>query len=149
MDVFFMPTSMFLFSFSRASSCMNSQVVRVDGEPSLGYLFTEYSVHHHLEGCWGVSESKEHNCQFEESFRGQECHFRFIAWFDTYVVVPPSNVKFCEEGTSTQSINCLGNKGGDITIPLGPLVYRLIVLDGLELSIFLLDEEEVGGVGTP
>ncbi len=109
----------------------------------------KYGIHHHLEGCWGVSKSKEHDCRFEEPFRGQERRFRFIAWFDTYVVIPPPNVKFCEEGTSTQAIDCLGNKGGDVAIPLGPFIYWSIILDGSELPILFLDEEEVGGIGTP
>ncbi len=109
----------------------------------------EYSIHHHLEGGWGVSESKEHDCRFKESFRGQERCFRFIAWFDTYVVVPPSDVKFCEEGTSTQTIDCLRNKGRNIAVPLGPFIHWSIVLDGSELPILFLDEEEVGGIGAP
>src|SRR5258708_24950516 len=98
MDILFVSSSVCLFGFPGASFCMDSQVIHIDGEPSLGYLFSEYGVHHHLKGCWGVSEPKEHHCQFEESFWGQKRCFRFIAWFDTYIVVPPSDVEFREEG---------------------------------------------------
>src|SRR5258708_16019215 len=95
------------FGFSRASLCVDSQVVHVNREPSLGYLFTEYGVHHHLKGCWGVSESEKHNRRFEESFWVQKRCLRFVAWFDAYVIVSPSNVEFCVEATSTHAVNRL------------------------------------------
>src|SRR5216684_722341 len=101
MDVFLVSSSMRFFGFSRASFCVDSQIVHVNGEPSLGYLFMEYGVHHHLEGCWGVSEPKEHDRWFEESFGCKEGCLWFVPWFDTYVVVPPSNVEFRKEHAST------------------------------------------------
>src|SRR5260370_25642239 len=149
MDIFFVLSSVRFFGFSRASLRVNGQIIHVDRKPSLGYLFTKYGVHHHLEGRWRVRESEEHDCWFEESFRGQECCFRFVTWFDAYIVIPPSNVKLCEEGASTQPVACLGNEMGNVAFSFGPFIYRSVVLDGSELSIFLLYEKEVGGVGAP
>ena len=65
------------------------------------------------------------------------------------IVVSPSDIEFCEEGASTQTVNCLGNEGGDVTIPFGPLVYWTVVLDGSEFPVFLFDEEEVRSIGAP
>src|SRR5258708_4950771 len=109
MDVFFVSASVFLFGFPRAFFCMHGQVIHIDGEPSLSYLFSEYSVHHHLESCWGVGKPEEHNCWFEESLGSEEGCFWFVTWFDAYVVIPPSTFQMCKEGTSAQTVDCLGN----------------------------------------
>jgi len=149
MDILFVSAPVFFFRFPRVSFCVNSQIIHVDGKPPLGYLFAEYGIHHHLKGRWGVGKSKEHNHRFEESFGGKECCFWFVAWFDAYVVVSSSNIEFREEGTPTQTVDHLRNEGRDVTIPLGPLVYRTIILDGSEFSVFLFNEEEICSIGTP
>ncbi len=46
-------------------------------------------------------------------------------------------------------VDGLGNEGGDVAVPLCPLVYWMIVLHGLELAVLLFDEEEVCCIGTP
>ena len=115
----------------------------------MGYLLTKYGVHHHLEGCQRVSESKEHDCWLEEPFGCKEGHFWFIPWFDAYVVVPPSDIEFCEKCASAQAVDSLENKGGNVAVPFGPFVYWSIILDRSEFPIFLLDKEEICGIGAP
>ena len=66
-----------------------------------------------------------------------------------YVIVPPSNVELSEKGASTQTVDCLRNKRGYVAVPFGPFIHRSVVLDGSELPIFFLDEEEICGIGTP
>src|SRR5258708_40206751 len=107
MIMFLESALVFFLGLPRAFLCMDGQVVHIDGKPSLCYLFAEYSVHHHLKGCWGVGEPKEHDRWFKESLRSKECRFRFVTWFDAYVVVSPSNVEFHEEGTPAQAVDCL------------------------------------------
>ena len=46
-------------------------------------------------------------------------------------------------------VDCLGNEGGNVAIPLGPFVYWSVVLDGSELPVLFLNKEEVGGIGAP
>src|SRR5258708_964482 len=111
MDVFFMSPLVLFFCFPGASFRVDCQVIHIDREPSLGYLFTKYGVHHHLKGCWGVSEPEEHDCWFEQSLRCKEGRLRFIPWFDTYIVVSPSDVKFHKECASTQAVDSLRNEG--------------------------------------
>jgi hypothetical protein len=58
------------------------------------------------------------------------------------------DVEFHEEGARTYFVDQLGNKWKGVTVSDRPLVDSSVVLDGAEFSIFLLDEEERGGVGT-
>jgi hypothetical protein len=57
---------------------------------------SENSVHHHLKGHWGVSESKEHNSGFKQSFWGKEGCLPLIPRFYTDVIISPPYVKFHE-----------------------------------------------------
>ncbi len=52
-------------------------------------------VHHGLEHCRGVGESKVHDGGFKESVPHFESHFPFVSFFYVYVVIPPSDVQFC------------------------------------------------------
>ncbi len=52
-------------------------------------------IHHGLEGRWRVGKSEIHDCRFKESVSGFECCFLFIAFTNAYIVIPPSDVKFC------------------------------------------------------
>ena len=45
------------------------------------------------------------------------------------VVISPLNVELGEELASTELVDCLGNKRGDISVLLGPFVDWSIVLD--------------------
>ena len=51
-------------------------------------------VYHHLEGRRGVSEAKEHNSGFEQSFMCEKGHFPLVTWFDVNIIVSPMYVKF-------------------------------------------------------
>jgi len=56
---------------------------------------TIYVVHHHLERHWGVGESEIHNGRFEKPISGFECGFLLISFTNLYVVITPSDIKFC------------------------------------------------------
>ena len=43
----------------------------------------------------------------------------------------------------------MGYEGRDVAVLLGPSVDWSVVLDRAKLSVFLFDEEEVGGVRAP
>ena len=148
-DVLFMVLSVFFFSFSGASFCVDGKVIHVYQEPSLCHLFPKYGIHHHPEGGRGIHKTEEHDCQFKESFWGEEGCFPFISWFYVYVVVPPLYVKLGKQCASTQAVNSLGNKGRNIAISLCPFVNWMVVLHGSQFAIFLLDEEEICGIWTP
>ena len=65
------------------------------------------------------------------------------------VIVSPSYIELSEEGAAGESVNRLRYKGGYVAVLLGPAVDWTVVLDWTEFSVFLFDEEEVGGVGAP
>ena len=50
-------------------------------------------IHHGLECCWGIGESEIHYEGFKEAIFGFEGRFVFVPFFDTDVVVPPSDIK--------------------------------------------------------
>ena|SRR6266571_3468779 len=51
-------------------------------------------VHHSLECCWRIGESKIHDGGFEESVSGFKRCFLLVSFTDAYIVIPPSDVKF-------------------------------------------------------
>jgi len=102
-----------------------------------------------LEGGWRVGESEEHNCWLEESLRSEECRFPFVSFLNVDIVISPLYVKFSEEGATSEAVNSLGNEWGNVAVFLGPMVDRAIVLNWMELAVFLFDKEEVCGVGAP
>jgi hypothetical protein len=119
---------MFFFCFSRSTLHINGNVVHVDGEPSLGNLFSEDGIHHHLECCGGVGEAKEHYHWFEKSFWGEEGGLPLVPWFDFNIIVPPADVELREEGAATEAVDGLWDERGDIPVSFRPLIHRLIVL---------------------
>ena len=78
------------------SFCVDGEIVHVYGEPSLHHLFSEYGVHHHLEGSRGIHKTKEHDGWLKEPFWGKEGHLPFVPWFYAYVVIPPLYIELGE-----------------------------------------------------
>ena len=76
---------------------VDEEVVHVDNEPSFGNHVVEGVVHESLKGSGRVGEAKEHHSGFEESFVGDEGCLPLMAVLDSYIVVPPSYVKFGED----------------------------------------------------
>ncbi len=128
---------------------MDGQVIHVNGHPSLCDFSAKDHIHHHLEGGRRVSQPEEHDRWFEESFGGEECRLPFIPLFDADIVISPAYVELSEEGTPGEAVNSLGNEWRDIAVLLGPMVDRVVVLNRMELAIFLFDEEEVCSIGAP
>ena len=126
---------------------MNEHVIHVYGEPSFSQFFLEDGVHHGLEGCRGVSESKEHYVWFEQSLIGDEGCFPLVSVFDSDVVVAPSDVELREEFCSFYSRDKLGDEWEWVAVLYCPFINLPIVLHWPELSVFLFDKEEGRCVG--
>jgi hypothetical protein len=107
MDICSMPFTMLLFHFSRSASGVDGDVVHIHRKPSLGDLFPEDGVHHHLERCRGIGEAKEHYRGFKESLWGEKGSLPFIPWFDPNIIVPPVDIKLCEEGATAEAVDGL------------------------------------------
>src|SRR5712671_608423 len=100
----------------------NQHVVHVNDEPSFSEFLLKCHIHHHLEGGWGVSQAKEHDHWFEETFIGNESCLPFIASSDADIVIAPSYVKFSEQCSGSSFIDKLRNKWEGVSISDGPLV---------------------------
>ena len=77
---------------------VDSRVVHVDLKPFLWKHICEDVVHESLEGGGSVAEPKEHDGGFKESHGGDESGLPLIFLSDANVVIPPTNVKFGEQG---------------------------------------------------
>jgi len=82
-----------------------SYVVHVYCKGSSCDLFLEQGVHHGLECCWGIGESKEHYCWFEESLiRYKGCLVSVFLYY-LHHIVPPADVDHCDQFGVAYSID--------------------------------------------
>ena len=76
---------------------MDENVVHVDRNVSFIDEISENEVHHRLEGGRGVREAEKHNHGLEKAAVCLESRLPLIPIANAYVIVPPSDVQFCEE----------------------------------------------------
>src|SRR6267154_4348292 len=79
----------------------------------------------------------------------KEGRFPFISWFDSYVIVAPSDIEFGEECTLRQAVDRLWNEGHRVAVLSHPFVNGMIILYRSELPVMLLYEKEVSGIWAP
>ena len=135
------------FMFCFCSVGMDHDVVHVDRPFPLIYEFHELIVHHRLKCRGGIRQAEEHDRGFKEAVAGFECCFPFVTLFDVDVVISPLDVELCEPFLSGDTMDEFGDKREGVAIRDGPRIQLSIVLDGSQLSVFLLDEEEATGIG--
>jgi hypothetical protein len=88
---------------------VDEDIIEVDADNTFHNQILENVVHHHLEGRWGVGESKKHHQWFIEATIFSKCCLPLITLLHAYIVVPPSDVEFGEELCTAQLINKLRN----------------------------------------
>ena len=54
-------------------------------------------IHHCLEHCRGVTQSKEHDSWLKQPLVSLECSLPLIPFLDLHIVESPSEVKYSEE----------------------------------------------------
>ena len=74
----------------------DEDVIHVDDHNSFVDELSEDVVHHHLEHCWAVSETKEHDKGFKQASVHPKGHLPLISIFDSHIVVSPLDVQFGE-----------------------------------------------------
>jgi hypothetical protein len=75
----------------------NQDVVNVDLDLLSYDQIGELHIHHTLEYCRRISQSKWHDHWFEESHICFEGRFMFVAFPDSDIVIPRSDVQFSEQ----------------------------------------------------
>ena len=123
-----MPFTMLRVGFVCAWLGVDGNVIHIDGEPSLSHFPMEYHIYHHLESGWRVGKAEEHDCGLKKSLWGEESSLPLVPIFDADIIVSPSDIKFSEQGASTETIDRLRNEGGDILVLLSPFVDWAVVL---------------------
>jgi hypothetical protein len=107
---------------------VDGDIIHIYREPSLSHFLAEYHVHYHLESGWQIGKAEEHDCGLKKSLWGEESSLPLVPIFDADIIVSPSDIKFSEQGASTETIDHLRNEGGDILVLLSPFVDRAVVL---------------------
>ena len=75
---------------------VNEEVIHVNDEPAFGDHVSERVIHEMLQGSRGIGESEKHDGGFKQSFMGDEGGLPLVTILDSYVVVPPADVKLGE-----------------------------------------------------
>jgi len=121
--------------------CKDQNVVQVYYYNLFGYEGPKNVVHHSLEGGGTIGHSEEHHERFKEAVVGAEGHFPFISGLDMYVIETPLDIKFCEVLGSAELGDEFGNERERIPVLDDYGIQHIIVLDQLEQTIFLFNEE--------
>ena len=90
----------------------------------------------------GVGKPEEHHCGFEESLVGDKGRLPLMAVLDSYIVVPPANVKLGEDLGVSQLVYEIGDEGKGVGVTNSVFIDVSVVLARAESSIFLFDEKE-------
>ena len=130
----------------------DQNVVQVHYYNPFSYEGSEDVVHHSLEGGGTVGHSKDHHERFKEAAVGVEGRSTFISRLDAYVIETPADIQFCEVSGSVELRDEFRDKREGVPVLDSHGVQCAIVLDQLERTIFLLNEEHrgcYGGLGWP
>ena len=85
-------------------------------------------IHHCLECCGGVAQSKEHDSWFEQASVSPECGLPLIALLDPHIVEPPAEVEYGEELSTTEVGQDIGDEGEGVGVLDHDLIQLPIVL---------------------
>jgi len=91
-----------------------------------------------------VGHSEEYHERFEEAAISAEGCLLFVSGLDTYIIETPLDIKLCEVLGSTELGNKFGDKGEGVPVLDSYSVQYAIVLDQLERTILLFNEEHWG-----
>src|SRR5258708_33878919 len=108
---------------------VDKDVVHVAYDFAMIDELTKDVIHHRLEHCRGVAQSKEHDNWFEQaSSVSPECCLPLIALLDLHIVEPPVEVEYGEELGTMEAGQDIGDEGEGVGVLDHDLVQLLIVL---------------------
>jgi hypothetical protein len=119
----------------------NEDVVKIDHDVSGQNEVLEDVIHHHLEGGQGVGKAEVHHQRLKEPLVSTEHSLPFVAFPDPDVVETPPDVEFHEEPGSLQTVNEIADQREQVPIFHGHCVKHPVVLDELEGTILLNEED--------
>jgi len=128
------------------SSC-DTDVIHIDMDcRPQGFMFEDDIaidvVHHCLERCWRICESKIHHRRLEKSISHFECSFLFVTFPDTHVVVPPLNVEFGIYMHIAEVSYKVGDQQEGVLVVYSDGVDLSVVLHQSQFSVLFANEEK-------
>jgi len=95
---------------------VDQDVIEVDAYQAFHDDVLENVIHHGLEGCWAIGETKEHHQGFKQPSGSLEGGLPLVTLSDLDVIVPPSNIQLDEVLHSLELVYELWNKRNQIMI---------------------------------
>ena len=123
----------------------NQDVIHIDEYLTSADEVLEDFVHHCLERRRRVGEAKEHDKRFKHSSISFECCLPFVAWFDSYIIVSPTDIELGEDASVLEFINDIRNEGEGILTFDRKAIKLSVVLNWLKFTILFLHKEERRG----
>ena len=117
-------------------------VVQVDCDLALDDEISKDGVHEGLECSRGVRQAKEHDQWFEKTLVGGKGSLPLISFFDSDIVVAPTNVEFGEVLGPFETVDNVRDEGEWVAVLDCALVQLPVVLHESKLPILLLDKED-------
>ena len=126
---------------------MDKDVIHIDGDIAFVDELAEEVIHHQLKGGRSIHEAKEHDHRFEEAVIHLERGLPLITVTHSNVVIPPLDIQLHEECQpaamhSHESIHKLSDEWERGSILDGKGVQSAVILDRLEITILLFNEEK-------
>src|SRR6266545_3950753 len=121
------------------------KIVHIDFQPVLNKLLRKDVIHHCLKCFRRICNTKEHHKRFKRSFTTSKCHFPFVSFLDTDIVITPTNIHLNITIVFRKIIDQFINARKWISIAYCLGVKIMIVLYGVKVSIFFWNKEEGGG----
>ena len=122
----------------------NEYVVQVNHHNPFSYELLEDVIHHGLESGWAIGETEEHYQWFEETSVRSESSLPLVTFFHLNIIETPSDVQFGEVLGAPELSDQFGNEQEWVLVFDHYHIKGSVVLDKLEASIFLFDEEDWG-----
>ena len=95
----------------REGGGVDKDVIHVAYDFTMIDELTKDVIHHHLECCGGVAQSKEHDSWFKQALVSLEHSFPLVTLLNPHIVEPPVEVEYSEELSVVEAGQDIGDKG--------------------------------------
>jgi hypothetical protein len=102
--------SNFVTIIGKTSSSGYENIIHINDDISKGNFFSKYSIYYCLEYGLKVGKFKKYNSGLKESFISFKGSFLLIFFFDSDIVISPSNIKLGKPILANKLANKLFNE---------------------------------------
>ena len=127
------------------SPSKDKNVIQIDDHNVFCYKVSEDIVYYCLEHNWTISHIKEYYQWFKQSIVSIENYLPFVSRLDMHIVETPTDVKLGEILNSAKLQDKFRDQKERVFVFDSHGVEGSIILDQVEKTVLLLDEEYQGG----